>query len=226
MARGYRYPYEEIAQELIGAIERGEYAPGARLPSEVDLRTRFGGVARDTVRNALTVLSQRGYTRTLPSRGVYVRSYERTPVPLSPAAGSREVAARVEVRIAAAPPTVAAMMPGEVALVARRSAGRAVTDTYYRDEVVARVPELGEPAPLMEPDTVMLERAGYVLARQRVRVTSRMPTGTEETMLALLPGTPVQEVVSATEDPDGRVILVRVGIYAGDAHYLEFALQA
>jgi DNA-binding FadR family transcriptional regulator len=51
--------YRQIADSLRGAIERGELAPGDRLPSESQLMERFG-VAQGTVRNALGQLRGEG----------------------------------------------------------------------------------------------------------------------------------------------------------------------
>ena len=68
-----RSPYLQIADELRGAIRRGEFAPGAQLPSTNALIEQYG-VARNTVRSALRVLSDEGLLVARQGSGVYVRS--------------------------------------------------------------------------------------------------------------------------------------------------------
>ncbi|MCQ9185521.1 GntR family transcriptional regulator [Streptomyces sp. IBSBF 2953] len=51
--------HEEIADELRRAIDREEYAVGARLPAETDLAARYG-VSRGTVRQAVAALTAEG----------------------------------------------------------------------------------------------------------------------------------------------------------------------
>jgi len=51
--------YQDVALRLRRAISDGTYPPGSRLPSEHELAQQFG-VARSTVRHALTVLGEDG----------------------------------------------------------------------------------------------------------------------------------------------------------------------
>ena len=51
--------YQDVALRLRHAISEGTYPPGSRLPSEHELAEHFG-VARSTVRHALTVLGEDG----------------------------------------------------------------------------------------------------------------------------------------------------------------------
>lgn len=64
--------YRQIAAELRGQIERGTYAPGCRLPSEVTLARRHG-VSRGTARRALTELQAVGLTTVTQGKGWFVR---------------------------------------------------------------------------------------------------------------------------------------------------------
>ncbi|MGS2587914.1 GntR family transcriptional regulator [Streptomyces hebeiensis] len=63
--------YERIADDLRDAIRAGEYADDGRLPSESDLMARYG-VARMTVRQALSVLQNEGLTESRKGSGVFV----------------------------------------------------------------------------------------------------------------------------------------------------------
>lgn len=51
--------YQDVALQLRQAISGGTYPPGSRLPSENELAEQFG-VARSTIRHALTVLGEDG----------------------------------------------------------------------------------------------------------------------------------------------------------------------
>ncbi len=55
--------YQQIAAELLEAVDRGEYPVGSALPSEGDLVARYG-VARGTVRQAIALLEQEGVVAT------------------------------------------------------------------------------------------------------------------------------------------------------------------
>jgi len=63
--------YRQIADQLRGLIERGEYAVGARLPPERDLAQQLG-VSRPSVREALIALEVEGLVEVRMGSGVYV----------------------------------------------------------------------------------------------------------------------------------------------------------
>ena len=63
--------YLQLAAILREAIERGDYPPGRRLPSENTLLQEYG-LARGTVRKAARVLADEGLVEVVPGRGVYV----------------------------------------------------------------------------------------------------------------------------------------------------------
>ncbi len=51
--------YQIVADTILAQIERGEFSPGERLPSESELVERYG-VGRNTVRHALSELADQG----------------------------------------------------------------------------------------------------------------------------------------------------------------------
>ncbi|KGI92726.1 hypothetical protein MD26_13355 [Pseudomonas sp. H2] len=63
--------YGQIQADLQGAIERGEYAPGSRLPSEHELCARYQ-VSRSTVRQALNEMLREGVIYKAHGRGTFV----------------------------------------------------------------------------------------------------------------------------------------------------------
>jgi GntR family phosphonate transport system transcriptional regulator len=65
--------WRQIGDALVDEMSRGGLAPGNRLPSELDLARRFG-VARKTVRRALSYLQDEGFLRTEHGRGSFVTS--------------------------------------------------------------------------------------------------------------------------------------------------------
>lgn len=67
---------QRIASVVRAAILTGRLKPGDKLPSQLDLAERYG-VARETVKSALTHLSHEQLINRRQGSGAYVR--ERTP---------------------------------------------------------------------------------------------------------------------------------------------------
>jgi len=65
-------PYRQVAAFLRDQIERGDLAPGRRLPSIADLVQTYG-IARTTAAKALRVLIDEGLAEVSPGMGTYVR---------------------------------------------------------------------------------------------------------------------------------------------------------
>ncbi len=75
--------YRQIADQLRGLVERGEYEVGARLPPERDLALQLG-VSRPSVREALIALEVEGLVEVRMGSGIYVRpSAETSARPVS-----------------------------------------------------------------------------------------------------------------------------------------------
>lgn len=68
-----------IADTLRAAIEAGEYAPGQALPATKDLMERFG-VARDTVYKALRLLAAEGHLHVAHRQRATVRERPRSRI--------------------------------------------------------------------------------------------------------------------------------------------------
>jgi GntR family transcriptional regulator len=52
--------YRRIAEDLRARIESGVIPQGAKLPTETELRDRYDGAARNTVREAIKLLASQG----------------------------------------------------------------------------------------------------------------------------------------------------------------------
>ncbi|NQV45162.1 MAG: GntR family transcriptional regulator [Rhodospirillales bacterium] len=63
---------EQVRDKILGAIVKGELQPDERL-SEADLARRMG-VSRGPIREAARLLEQRGFLRSEPRRGFFVRA--------------------------------------------------------------------------------------------------------------------------------------------------------
>lgn len=68
--------YERISEDLSVRIESGELAPGARLPGENSLASRYG-VTRMTIRHALSSLVERGLIYRRHGVGTFVADPSR-----------------------------------------------------------------------------------------------------------------------------------------------------
>jgi GntR family transcriptional regulator len=62
--------YRQIADDLRSKIESGEVAPGAQLPTEVELMSQYRA-SRNTVRDAIKLLATRGLLETRPGQGTF-----------------------------------------------------------------------------------------------------------------------------------------------------------
>jgi GntR family transcriptional regulator len=63
--------YRRIAEDLRTRIESGVIPQGAKLPTETELRDRYDGAARNTVRDAIKLLASRGLVETRPGLGTF-----------------------------------------------------------------------------------------------------------------------------------------------------------
>ncbi|MDK1385838.1 FadR/GntR family transcriptional regulator [Sinorhizobium sp. 8-89] len=63
--------YRQVADQMRALIERGELAPGSRLPAERELAQKLG-VSRPTIREALIVLEVEGFIDIRMGSGIYV----------------------------------------------------------------------------------------------------------------------------------------------------------
>jgi GntR family transcriptional regulator len=86
--------YERLADELRQGITSGQYQPGDRLPSTLELMDKTG-VANLTVRGAYRVLVEEGLVESIPKRGFYVRRPNAMSWRMNPGAGGRKAGAEL-----------------------------------------------------------------------------------------------------------------------------------
>ena len=63
--------YRQIAEDLREQIESGRLEPGQQLLTEIELRERYGA-SRNTVRDAIKLLTALGLVETRPGQGTFV----------------------------------------------------------------------------------------------------------------------------------------------------------
>jgi GntR family transcriptional regulator len=63
--------YRQIAEDLRGQIESGGIEPGQRLWTELELRAHYGA-SRNTIRDAIKLLTHLGLLETRPGQGTFV----------------------------------------------------------------------------------------------------------------------------------------------------------
>lgn len=248
---GDRPVFKQIADRLRAAIETGDLAAGARLPSEQELIDTHG-VARGTIRQAVNLLRSEGLVRTEHGRGSFVR--DRPPVrrlahdrfarrhrERGRAAYLAELEAEgrladVEVLDVArikAPDEVAVWLQlamGADVLLRRR---RYLADGEPMELATSYVPwELADGTQITRRDTgpggiyARLEERGHRLKRFSEEVTARMPTVDEARALSLQPGVPVFRLVRVAYDTDERPVEACDTLMAADRYVLSYELPA
>ncbi len=63
--------YRQIADDLRGKIKSGDIAPGAQLPTEIELMEQYEA-SRNTVRDAIKLLTTRGLVEARAGQGTFV----------------------------------------------------------------------------------------------------------------------------------------------------------
>jgi GntR family transcriptional regulator len=240
---GDRAVFRQIADQLRAAIESGELADGAKLPSETELLSHYG-VARMTVRQALTLLQAEGLVVAQHGRGVFVRP--RQPVMrlsanrfsrASREAGQGAFAAemirqgrtpRQEIREIAeikAPDFVAerlSLRPRERVLVRRR---RMFADDVPLQLADSYIPtSIAKGTRLYDEDSgpggtyARIEEQGHRLVRAQEELQARLPLPDEQRLLQLAPGLPVVHLIRTAYDADGVPVEVFDSVVNAASH--------
>ena len=218
--------WRHISETLRAAIAAGDHRPGDRLPTETALARRFA-VNRHTARRALEALAQAGLIRTEQGRGSFVAEdvldYEvgsRTRFSEWLRRHNREGEGRVlDLRETAADAAVAAglgIRPGDPAVLMERlslAEGKPVSLARHWFSPLA-LP--GIAAALQREPTITAALASVGVAdylRQSTRVTARLPTPAEATLLAMPRARPLLVCENINVDCGGRVVEFGVARY-------------
>jgi DNA-binding GntR family transcriptional regulator len=235
-----------IADDLRKQIADGVLGPDAQLPTEADLRAEYG-VARATVRQALTALVNEGLIVPSAPRGYFVRQRkplfyrpqtEFRPQPKTPemdrfltehSAEGREPYQSIDVAIVEPPPEIAKRLnlkPGELAVVRRRvrfldGEPFNTNDSYFPLRIV-QDSEIMNPADIARGANEVLIELGYRQIRALDEIYVRMPSPEESTRLDLGAGTPVACHICTGLAVDGTPVRVVMNVLPGDRHVIVY----
>lgn len=228
-----KFGYREIATDLRRLINERRYPPGSNLPKIADLVTEYG-VARETVRSALRVLSEEGLIRRGMGKGVTAQVLEPTAVRISlsryaqvlapggqrgpwetacadQGLDGRMVLAAFE-RVPADPP-LAKMLGvdvGEELVYRRRHAmlGESIHHvlTVWYPAALVDGTGLAESAKVVGGAFGLLTAMGHPPAEADELVTARMPTVEEAAEMEAGTGLPLLVVERTVRDSAGRVL--------------------
>ncbi|WP_433793292.1 GntR family transcriptional regulator [Actinoplanes sp. CA-252034] len=245
-----RLPSRRIADDLRASIEAGRLAPGAKLPSERDLAAQYG-TARNTAREAISLLQGEGLVVAQHGRGVFVRP-RRPLMRLGANRYSRRLRGetglspfRIEVTKQGRTPRTECRSvtretpPGDVAdrlgLDASTSDVIRRENWYFADDDPTQVGityipvEVARDSPLASEKTLgkgsiyaRFEDLGYSITRIREEISARMPSPEEMTGLALPPGVPVIEVLHTSFDQNRNPFEVTRFVMRADLNGLDY----
>ncbi len=73
--------YYQILNDLLSKLKSGELPPNSMLPAELDLAKDYG-VSRNTIRHAISLLTNDGYLVRIPGKGTFVldRRQDLSPI--------------------------------------------------------------------------------------------------------------------------------------------------
>ncbi|MDT0432893.1 GntR family transcriptional regulator [Streptomyces salyersiae] len=239
--------YQRIADDLREQIADGTLPPGAKLPTEADLREKYGTSARSTVRQGLSLLVNEGLIVPQRPKGYFVREirplvyrpqdeFRRKPPEvdiythlLASTGDERRPAQDIEVSIVEPGPTVRKRLQlSETDLVAvRRRTRRLDGEAYNLNDSYAPLSlvegsEWMTPADVARGTNTVLAELGRELVRALDEIYVRMPTPEEVRRLDLGPGTPVAEHVVTTFAADDSPVQVTINVVPGDRHVIVY----
>lgn len=239
-----------IADTLRLAIERGELSAGDKLPSERVLANEYGA-ARNTTREAIRLLAEQGLVTAKHGRGVFVREPQRlfrfgsdrysrknretglTPFRLEAKRQGKTAHIEVLSITREAPPLDIAerlqVATNEESVVHRENHYFAsdepvqIVSTYLRrDEAEGTLLMQSKSGP--NGIYGRLEELGHIMTRGRDEISARMPSPREASLLDLLPGVPVLEVLHTSLDTELKPFEVSRYVHRADQTGLLYEL--
>ena len=243
-------PSRRIAEALRAEIAQGELQAGDKLLSERALAEKYGA-ARNTAREAIRLLAEQGLVTAKHGRGVFVREPQRlfrfgsdryslknretglTPFRLEAKRQGKTACIKVLSIEREVPPQDVAdrlQVPAEEESVVHRE------NQYFADDEPVQLVSTyvrwaeAQGTLLMEAKSGTngiygrLEELGHVMTRVRDEISARMPSPQEASLLDLLPGVPVLEVLHTSLDQNGEPFEVSRYVHRADQTGLFYEL--
>jgi GntR family phosphonate transport system transcriptional regulator len=221
--------WRQIAERLSADLLSGALKPGDRLPTELDLASRYA-VNRHTVRRAVAALADQGYLRVEQGRGTFVAEHmldyvlgRRTRFHANLLAqgrepGGRVLGSRTERADAAIARELQLKAGTRVLVIEHVGEADGVPITYATHYFPAeRFHGLAELYAASLSITTALKALGIPdYTRKQTRLAARLPTEAEARHLNQPPARPVLQAEAINVDPDGRPIQYSITRFAGD----------
>jgi GntR family phosphonate transport system transcriptional regulator len=221
--------WRQIAERLSRDLLSGVLKPGDRLPTELDLASRYA-VNRHTVRRAVAALADQGYLRVEQGRGTFVAEHmldyvlgRRTRFHANLQAQGREPGGRVfGARVERADATVARELNlkagTRVLVVEHVGEADGVPITYATHYFPAeRFRGLAELYSQTTSLTAALRELGVPdYTRKVTRLSARLPSEIEARQLGQAAVRPLLQAEAVNVDPEGRPFQYSITRFAGD----------
>jgi GntR family transcriptional regulator len=249
MARDFASPaYQRIAAEYAGKIDTGELKDGDQLPKREELRAKYG-VSLQVVRDALSLLHNDGYLRSVPSKGTYVQRPRRLDIPMTnfeadqrqqdaffalvhDQDGEPEQEIKVETVLAGSPgvPPELDLEDGTPVLARRRlravdGVPYAISDSFYPYDLVAGSP-LASPADISRGARHVLKDLGLEMRRHQDRIECRRALNLEVDLLGIAPGVSVIAHTRVSYTREGLPMRVLASVLPSDRWKVSYEVSA
>jgi GntR family transcriptional regulator len=237
--------YQQIADDLRLKIEAGELAPGAQLPTELELREQYEA-SRNTIRDAIKRLTALGIVETKPGQGTFVVQTINPLVTIltdnskggivgGSATYLSEVSESHRIRIprSTLPKIEIQAAPDEIARRLRIEPGTQVISrhqqrfideipwslqtSYYLMDFVAQAPRLLIPEDMPKGVVSYLEEAmGIKQVGYRDWITARTPDSNEQSFFRIAHDATVFEIFRTGFDETETPVRLTVTIFPAD----------
>lgn len=229
--------YHRIYVGLRGEILGGTYAKGERLPSEASLKDRFG-VARVTVRSALSRLENEGLVSRLPGRGTICLFDPTVTTAKEPIRGMIEnlismgldtSVSLLEAEFTGAGPEVAGhldLAPGDrVHRAVRVRSREGVPFSHLTTHVPGGVADQAELEELgVKPLLLLLEEGGQIITEADQWITASAATGDVAELLQVPEGSPLLNLTRLVFAQERRAVELLNALYRPDMYQFSLSL--
>ena len=198
--------YRQLLQLLRQQILAGQFAPGARLPTEEELVQQYG-LSRGTVRKAIEQLSAEGFVYSEQGSGTYVSATHPNAVPFRfadcPAgtAVTYQVITQEVIPASMAAAQALSLPLGEPVIHIKRLRLEGETVAGYSERFLPRslCPDLlTEDLTQQSIHDILVDRSDLPLLRAVIEIEAQMLDAEDAALLGVPPGTPAMVVTRTT----------------------------